>query len=65
MNLIKYQNAAGSEFRTVKTCRSFPYMDQRRVKWTNKKVNHRTTRHPTMAEADEKMRGDGFYRREC
>ena len=63
MNTIIYENAKG-DIRRVKTARSFPYQDPRRVKWTNKKVNHRTTRQPTMAEADEKMRGDGFYRRE-
>lgn len=62
MNTIKYENAKG-DIRLVKTARSFPYQDTRRVKWTNKRVNHRTTRQPTMTEADEKMRGEGFYRR--
>ncbi len=62
MRTIIYENAKG-DTRNVKTARTFPYGDDRRVKWTNKRVNARTTRQPTMAEADEKMRGEGFYRR--
>lgn len=61
MNTIYYRNEEG-KVQAVKVEGAYKYLDERRVRWSNKGVNHRTTRRPTMAEADAKMLKDGFRR---